>query len=71
MTWTTRKPDRPGYWWHRGRRNHCQIFRIIEGWDGRLWAFGTGDGGGFVDEIPGEWGDEPIPEPADAPGGET
>jgi hypothetical protein len=75
MTWTTRKPDRPCSRYYRTPKGTAVRALVYEGdTPGELWAvLELEDGwsrGCPLADLSGEWNAAPIPEPADAPGGE-
>lgn len=67
MTWVSKKPDSPGWFWYRRSENDAaitgEVFHSRRGLVTKL------SGNSFslpVDDFPGEWSSEPIPEPTEA-----
>lgn len=80
MTWTTEKPSKPGWYWHKGESYHVPGTVYAEQYDGIVEIVLADDGLGFlalfVNEVGrdssapivqwrGQWAG-PIPEPEEA-----
>lgn len=72
MYWTTTKPSRPGWYWHRDLEYHegdpeiCHIYASTSHQQTLYvtWLYDEDeDYGGPLTTYGGEWSSEPIPEP--------
>jgi hypothetical protein len=64
MKWTNKKPDRPGWWWYRFLDTKaCVCVSVYAvGRLKRMYAV-TALGVAPIKDVPGQWSDQPIPEP--------
>jgi hypothetical protein len=67
MHWTTKMPDKPGWWWMReSPRSSARIVRLYWFRVGVL-CWNDEDATYLVDYYSHEWSSEPIPVPAESP----
>ena len=65
MKWTTKKPEKTGWYWYRGKLEQPTPRKVYFSQYTSVWcAFDSIYSKVYhLDEIDGEWSDEPIPVP--------